>query len=382
MKKLFTVSASHVSPAYALDGATVEVHSVDKGATWFADTAAHGCGKDARDPMDAIAGLLLAHGCRDIHVVEIVEAESPARAVERLKSEDRFADAGRLAFESGLPRDYGCHYGMRSTRASAIAAFNGGYDEANAPYRAVFPDYDESWKNDACPVLRSADGYEIWCDYRDPAKRDFPETPRYSLSHGDRAITAGEEFATILGGLIRDRLAREYVTLIGYDPFADDPAITVDEVRATLAEYKAERATEPFTADNAMRFPESAWPVETVTETPVEIFSDKTIDLSPTWESILPVLMVALVDGTEEGKRMARVELQRMAKVAGMATIEPKESTWSSADFVDIVRVLSALADTINGYPERELVNGWKESARRVAAAIGESFDGESTNGN
>lgn len=35
----------------------------------------------------------------------------------------------------------------------------------------------------------------------------------------------------------KQQLAAEYVELIGYDPFKDDPAITVDEVRETLREY-------------------------------------------------------------------------------------------------------------------------------------------------
>jgi hypothetical protein len=33
-------------------------------------------------------------------------------------------------------------------------------------------------------------------------------------------------------------LAAEYLDLIGYDPFEDDPEITVEEVAANLADYK------------------------------------------------------------------------------------------------------------------------------------------------
>ncbi len=39
-------------------------------------------------------------------------------------------------------------------------------------------------------------------------------------------------------------LAAEYVDLIGYDPFEDDPAIAVEEVAQILREYKAEVAKE------------------------------------------------------------------------------------------------------------------------------------------
>ena len=40
----------------------------------------------------------------------------------------------------------------------------------------------------------------------------------------------------------KQQLAAEYVDMIGYDPFEDDPAITVDEVRDTLREYHDARS--------------------------------------------------------------------------------------------------------------------------------------------
>ena len=36
----------------------------------------------------------------------------------------------------------------------------------------------------------------------------------------------------------REALRQEYISLIGYDPFEDDPSMTVDEVREILADYK------------------------------------------------------------------------------------------------------------------------------------------------
>ena len=41
-----------------------------------------------------------------------------------------------------------------------------------------------------------------------------------------------------------------------------------------------------------------------------------TIDLTLTWQGVLPILIAALEDGTEEGKKIAREELRRMAKAA------------------------------------------------------------------
>lgn len=38
----------------------------------------------------------------------------------------------------------------------------------------------------------------------------------------------------------RAQLAAEYVDLIGYDPFEDDPTISIEDVRQTLREYHEE----------------------------------------------------------------------------------------------------------------------------------------------
>ncbi len=40
------------------------------------------------------------------------------------------------------------------------------------------------------------------------------------------------------------------------------------------------------------------------------------IDCTPTWEGVTQVLLAVLEDGSEEGKRIAREELVKMAKVA------------------------------------------------------------------
>lgn len=53
-----------------------------------------------------------------------------ARKIDEMKSAGEFAKAGALSFAEGKGRDYGCHFGMRSTRDVAIAEFQRGYDEA------------------------------------------------------------------------------------------------------------------------------------------------------------------------------------------------------------------------------------------------------------
>lgn len=62
----------------------------------------------------------------------------------------------------------------------------------------------------------------------------------------------GETVETLLSRVERARAA--YLSMIGYDPFADDPTITVDEVEQTLAEHaeatgEAEAAGAPVLDD-------------------------------------------------------------------------------------------------------------------------------------
>ena len=49
-----------------------------------------------------------------------------------------------------------------------------------------------------------------------------------------------------------------------------------------------------------------------------------TIDLTPTWEGILPVLVTLLKDGNREGRATALDELNRMAKLADAYVAQQK----------------------------------------------------------
>jgi hypothetical protein len=42
----------------------------------------------------------------------------------------------------------------------------------------------------------------------------------------------------------------------------------------------------------------------------------RTVDITPTWKGVLPLILYALESGTDQGKRIAREELQRMAEAA------------------------------------------------------------------
>lgn len=41
-----------------------------------------------------------------------------------------------------------------------------------------------------------------------------------------------------------------------------------------------------------------------------------TIDFTPTWRAIVPIIIAALTDGTDEAKNAAKAELYNMAKAA------------------------------------------------------------------
>lgn len=62
----------------------------------------------------------------------------------------------------------------------------------------------------------------------------------------------------------------------------------------------------------------------------------QTIDITPTWQAILPVYFTVLADGNAEGKKAAREELKRMAYAADL---------WNKHAHV----MLAALRETVNG---------------------------------
>lgn len=47
-----------------------------------------------------------------------------------------------------------------------------------------------------------------------------------------------------------------------------------------------------------------------------ETAESKSIDITPTWAGLLPLLLAAITDGTDKGGKVAREELARMAEAA------------------------------------------------------------------
>ena len=119
------------------------------------------------------------------------------------------------------------------------------FDPADMP--AIPAGFDDvSWHNDMCPsFLNERAGLIIFVDYAEPAKREFPECPRFSVATWDNGACEttmdSEEWADVLAH-VRSALAAEYVARIGYNPFEDNPAETIESVNQTLSEYVAEVA--------------------------------------------------------------------------------------------------------------------------------------------
>ena len=65
-----------------------------------------------------------------------------------------------------------------------------------------------------------------------------------------------------------------------------------------------------------------------------------TINLTPTWAASLPILLAAYVDGTPEGQRLAKLELERMALICDLAVAAQAEETRRSDGWTDNERFL------------------------------------------
>lgn len=102
---------------------------------------------------------------------------------------------------------------------------------------------DRSWHNEPCPSFR-AGGAVMFIDYASPELREAPESgDAFSLHFLDHK---GQftEIPPIGFQTVEAALAALYEGLIGYDPFADDPAIQASEVAQTIVEYFTARDAE------------------------------------------------------------------------------------------------------------------------------------------
>lgn len=102
---------------------------------------------------------------------------------------------------------------------------------------------------------------------------------------------------------------------------ADYRAAYVAEAKARDAEFMAERQPLKLSASRQHRREQGAAMAEIAKQeaAPADVAAVTlagTIDMTPTWAGILPALLAALINGTQEGQRIAREELARLAKIA------------------------------------------------------------------
>lgn len=124
-------------------------------------------------------------------------------------------------------------------------------------YQTAFPDFDraaeideliaagwrdESWHNDCAPRVHCGDAV-IWIDYADADKSEVAamggEAGQCSVEYlRDGCFTGGDDVESFAS--IKDALGAIYTKWIGYNPFEDDPTISIAEVAETLVGYEAE----------------------------------------------------------------------------------------------------------------------------------------------
>lgn len=106
-------------------------------------------------------------------------------------------------------------------------------------YETEFPDFgampadvpaawaDSSWHNDACPSYEVAGdgfgfGFRLFVDYADKAKREFPESSRFSLHFSDHVgnvtvIAEGDDWPEMREAAERARLAYRFAMILKRD---------------------------------------------------------------------------------------------------------------------------------------------------------------------
>jgi hypothetical protein len=123
-------------------------------------------------------------------------------------------------------------------------------------YRDQFPDYDSAtmpeipagWqdasrRNDSCPFFIVSQSLGVSVDYAKLEDRECQTGARFIVME----MRDGQHFES--GGFLLEtddwkavRLfvaAREYIEIVGYDPFEDDPAARLEDIEAILVEVRA-----------------------------------------------------------------------------------------------------------------------------------------------
>lgn len=186
----YIVTATHPHPEYCFDRTEVKVSQDAFDRSYYATHPKLGCGKNYGTPQQAIRALFNDHACSVVRIdneppqkparrtlkqmtdaecieayrlnqrgegagyisnygemcsqqtvtgminrgerlVKAMPAPITTHDVERLKSDGRYRHAGALAWALGMDANYGCHFGMRSTRDHAIYEYQQGWAGAD-----------------------------------------------------------------------------------------------------------------------------------------------------------------------------------------------------------------------------------------------------------
>jgi|HubBroStandDraft_5_1064220.scaffolds.fasta_scaffold54935_3 hypothetical protein len=74
--------------------------------------------------------------------------------------------------------------------------FPGFEDAPDADWLQAHGFEDISWRNDTCPSFM-CDVFVLWVDFKDPAMREHPETPRYAITDEGREVLATDDWAAV-----------------------------------------------------------------------------------------------------------------------------------------------------------------------------------------
>lgn len=86
---------------------------------------------------------------------------------------------------------------------------------------------------------------------------------------------------------------------------------------------------------------------------------EKVVDITPTWNGVLPVLLAGYCEGTSKGRQIAEKELRRMARAADQATAHPVT-----------LKALTVAERFISGFEGDELQEGVADMLRDLRAAL------------
>jgi hypothetical protein len=86
----------------------------------------------------------------------------------------------------------------------------------------------------------------------------------------------------------------------------------------------------------------------------------QTIDITPTWEGILPALLAVIENGNFEGKKIALEEITRMAQLADLYVEHNAE--------IERLTKLENSVRSLYGVIPCKMNEDWKESAKQFVS--------------